>query len=63
MAATSSETDIPRWSSAGSVWTTTMTRPVADGHSSRRDDSLVGHIYLHRGDDSGFRAATWRASE
>ena len=36
MAATSSETDIPRWSSAGSVWTTTMTRPVADGHSSRR---------------------------
>ena len=27
------------------------------------DDSLVGHIYLHRGDDSGFRAATWRASE
>ena len=26
----------PRWSSAGSVWTTTMTRPVADGHSSRR---------------------------
>ena len=27
------------------------------------DDSLVGHVYVHRGDDSGFRAATWQASE
>ena len=27
------------------------------------DDSLVGHIYLHRGDDSGFRAVARRASE
>jgi hypothetical protein len=27
------------------------------------NDSLVGHIYLHRGDDSGFRADAWRASE
>lgn len=27
------------------------------------DDSLVGHIYLHRGDDSGFRTAVRRASE
>jgi hypothetical protein len=27
------------------------------------DDSLVGHIYLHRGDYSGFRATARRASE
>ena len=27
------------------------------------DDLLVGHIYLHRGDDSAFRADTWRVSE
>lgn len=27
------------------------------------DDSLVGHIYLDRGDDSGFRAVARRASE
>src|SRR5829696_7806075 len=26
------------------------------------DDSLVGHIYIHRGDDSGFRAATRKPS-
>lgn len=27
------------------------------------DDSLVGHIYLHRGDDSSFRTGARRASE
>jgi hypothetical protein len=27
------------------------------------DDSLVGHVFLHRGDDSGFRAVAQRASE
>ena len=27
------------------------------------DNSLVGHIYMHRGDDSGFRAAARRVSE
>ena len=27
------------------------------------DESLVGHIYIHRGDDSGFRAAAWKPSE
>jgi hypothetical protein len=26
------------------------------------DDSLVGHIFLHRGDDSGFRAVAQPAS-
>ena len=62
MAATSSATDVP---AVEFSWVGADDNDDASGRGWAMlgtDDSLVGHIFLHRGDDSGFRAVARRAS-